>query len=230
MSWPTIVPPPGLHAASVTITTPPANGTAIGNADNTATYTPNTAGTPFQGADAFDYTVANAFGTSNAATVSVDVQANVAPVAGNDSAQTNTAALDNAGGSLVIDVLANDTDANNAPGLPGGINPASVTVLTQPAVGSCIANANGTITYSQTPPSASGQFSCTYQVSDIDTFNPPLQSNIATVTIDVTEIASDWPPALDPDIIPVLFFEAGVPGDPTNSSVPPNPVPISPCR
>ena len=170
--------------------------------------------------DAFDYTVNNDSGTSNAATVTVDVQTNVAPMAGNDSAQTNTAALDNAGGNLVIDVLNNDTDANNAPGLPGGINVATVTVLTQPAVGSCTANANGTITYSQTPPSASGQFSCTYRVSDIDAFNTPLQSNIATVTIDVTGISSDWPPALDPNIIPVLFYEAGVPGNPNDSSVP----------
>jgi hypothetical protein len=175
-----------ITAGSVAIVAPgPANGTAV--VDNaadtdTVTYTPNTAGTPFLGADAFVYTVANAFGNSNAATVSIDVQTNVAPVAVNDSAPTNPVELDNAGGNLVIQVLANDTDANNAPGLPGGINTTTVTVLSQPAVGSCTANANGTITYSQTPPSASGQFSCTYQVSDSDTFNPPgLPSNVATV-------------------------------------------------
>ena len=48
--------------------------------------------------------------------------------------QTNSAALDNAGGNLVIDVLNNDTDANNAPGLPGGSMLATVTIL-NPASG-----------------------------------------------------------------------------------------------
>jgi hypothetical protein len=210
----------GFTPGSVAIVAAPANGTAMGNANNTATYTPNTTGTPFQGTDTFDYTVDNESGPSNAATVSVDVQANVAPVAGNDSVSTNPSALDNAGGKLVIAVLNNDTDDNNDPGLPGGIDVTNVMVLSQPTVGSCVANTDGTITYSQATPSTAGQFSCTYQVSDIDSFNTPLQSNVATLSINVTEITSDWPPALSPDILPVLFFNAGVPGDPTNSSIP----------
>jgi hypothetical protein len=173
------------------------------------------------GPDDFFYTVDNEFGTSNTAKVSITVETNVAPNAGNDSRQTNTAALGNAGGKLVIPVLNNDTDDNNAPGLPGGINTSSVTVVDQPAVGSCDKNPNGTITYSQVEPYVAGQFTCTYRVNDIDTFNTPLQSNLATVSIDVATLASDWPPSLNPDIIPVLFFEAGVPGNPTDAGVPP---------
>ena len=190
------------------------------NPDGTITYTPNTAPV-FTGTDTFQYTVDSNLGaTSNPTDVTVNVQNNVAPVANNDSVATNSSALNNAGGSLVISVLANDTDANNTPGLPGGINLSSVTVTSQPATGSCTANPNGTITYSQTPPSVTGQFSCSYRVSDSDSFNPPLASNIASVDINISSIESDWPASIDPDLIPVLFFEEGIPGSTTDSSVP----------
>lgn len=55
---------------SVTNLTQPANGTAALNADNTVTYTPNTA---FIGEDAFTYTAYDGTAYSNVATVSVTV-------------------------------------------------------------------------------------------------------------------------------------------------------------
>ena len=167
----------------------------------------------------FDYTVDNASGTSNPGTVSVDVQNNVAPVANNDSGSTNTAAFDNAGGKLEINVLKNDTDVNNDPGLPGGIDVTTVNILTQPSIGSCAADATtGKVTYSQALPSVTVSTSCTYEVKDIDTFGTPLTSNVATVAIDVTALESDWPPALDPDIIPFLIFDDGVPNKSGNTA------------
>ncbi|MFQ5643499.1 MAG: Ig-like domain-containing protein [Thiogranum sp.] len=208
-----------LVAGSVAIDTPAGNGTAADNLDDTVTYTPNPG---FVGQDTFVYTVDNANGTSKTAAtggavgaqgiVTVDVQTNVAPVAGDDPVTTNPVALDQGGGSLTVNVLANDTDANNAPGLPGGIDVATVSVTNAPGnTGTCTANANGTITYSQTLPSVVATDSCTYTVTDIDTSPAtPLPSNIATVTINVESIESDWPAVLPPGVIPVLAFEPGI--------------------
>ena len=203
---------------SISLPVLPSNGTATGNADNTVDYTPNTA-PDFVGTDTFDYTVDNASGTSNPGTVTVDVENNVAPVANDDSGSSNATALDNAGGNLEIDILANDTDVNNDPGLPGGIDVTKVTVLTQPSTGSCAADATtGKLIYSQTPPSVTVSTACTYEVMDIDSFGTPLTSNVATAAIDITALESDWPPSLDPDIIPFLIYNDGVPNASGNTA------------
>ena len=204
---------------SIGIPTPPSNGTAIGKADNTVDYSPNTAPDFLGPEDSFDYTVDNASGTSNPGTVKVAVQNNVAPKANDDQASTNTAAFDNAGGMLVINVLQNDIDDNNDPGLPGGIDVTKVNVLTQPSTGSCVADAaTGKVTYSQALPSVTVSTTCTYEVTDIDSYGTPLTSNVATVNIDVTSLNSDWPPSLDPDIIPFLVYEDGVPNKSNNTA------------
>lgn len=204
---------------STTVTSTPSNGSADATSpDGRVVYTPNT-GPDFNGTDTFQYTVSNANGSSNAATVTVNVQANVAPVAIDDAISVRTQELDNS--SQTVAVLANDSDANNSTGLVGGIDPATVTIVSQPATGTCTVNANGTITYSQTAPSIAGTFTCTYKVADIDAINTPLESNIAALNVTVTTEQSDWPAALDPDIIPILFFDAGIPGDPVDSSIPP---------
>jgi hypothetical protein len=208
-----------LTPGSVTIATQGSNGTAVDNADDTVTYTPNT-GPDFVGNDSFTYNVSNANGPSNDATVSVDVQNNVAPVAVNDDLTINTVALDNGGGATVINVLDNDTDANNDPDLPGGIDSTSITILSQPALGTCTANADGTITYSQIVPSAPETDTCTYQVSDVDDFGTSLVSNTGTVNINVSAIQSDWPAVLPPNVIPLLTIDPGIPGDPGDTSVP----------
>ena len=210
----------GLDLDSVAVVSAATNGVTVDtDPSGEITYTPNT-GPDFVGTDSFTYTVNSGTGVTavDPATVTVDVQANVAPVAADDTLSVSTAVLNNT--SQTVSVLDNDTDANNASGLPGGINVATVTVVDQPASGTCTANVNGTVTYAQTNPSVAGAFSCTYRVSDTDSFGTPLQSNLATLGISVTTTQSDWPTALDPDIIPILFFEPGVKGDPTDSSVP----------
>jgi len=218
-----------LIAGSVAINTAAGSGTAVDNPDDTVTYTPNPGIT---GQDTFVYTVDNANGTSLAAPagqpgeqgiVTVDVQANAAPVAGNDPVETNPVALDQGGGSLTISVLANDTDANNDPGLPGGIDIATVKPSVTNAlgnVGSCTGNDDGTVTYSQPVPTVAATDSCTYTVSDIDTSPAgPLTSDVTTISINVVDITSDWPAVLPPDVIPILAFEPGI-GDSDQSIKP----------
>jgi hypothetical protein len=50
----------------------PSNGTAVINADNTITYTPNSG---FIGIDTFDYTISDGNGGTDTATVSIEVSA-----------------------------------------------------------------------------------------------------------------------------------------------------------
>src|SRR5690606_22298139 len=97
-----------LDPTSVVIVGAPANGgVSINTTTGEVTYTPNV---DYNGADSFTYTVNDAAGeTSNTATVNITVTpVNDAPVAVDDNATTDE---DNA---VVIDVLANDSDVENA--------------------------------------------------------------------------------------------------------------------
>ena len=202
---------PNPDPTTVTVVGAASNGTTDTTAaDGTITYTPNGG---FTGDDSFTYTVANANGTSAPATVTVTVTTNVAPVAVDDTHSVGTGVLDN--GAQTVSVLANDTDSNNVAGQPGGLDPTSVTVLSTTGEGICTANADGTITYSQTAPSVETTAVCTYRVSDSEGL-----SDTATLTVTVVATQSDWPLALASDVIPILYFEAGQPGHPTDSSVP----------
>lgn len=212
---------------SLTAVTGPGNGGAVGT--NTAAttagaggaasfaYTPNSA---YSGPDSFNYTIANASGASPVSTVSLDVQVNQPPAAVDDTLEVQTAVLDAT--PQIARVLDNDTDINNARGLIGGIAPATLTVVSQPATGSCTADTDpasldfGTIAYAQTAPSVAGTFTCTYRVSDSDPVNGALTSNPASLVVTVTNTSSDWPVALPSDIIPVLYIQPGEPGDPAD--------------
>ncbi|MEW5852151.1 MAG: tandem-95 repeat protein [Myxococcota bacterium] len=159
---------------SVSIRTPPANGTAVVNADQTVRYTPNA---NFNGADSYVYRITDSDGDTADATVAVNVSAvNDTPVANNDSA---TVAED---GSVTTSVLLNDTGLGDAPVV--------VTVASVPANGSAVVNADNTVTYT---PAANffGSDSFTYRVTDVDD-----QQATATVSITVTP-ANDVPVALD---------------------------------
>ena len=107
-------------------------GTLTLNVNGSFSYTPN-AGTT---ADSFTYQASDGALASAAATVSITVVSNKAPVAANDSASTrrNTAAT--------IYVTANDKDSD------GSINPATVSIVTAPNKGgTAVPNANGTVSY-----------------------------------------------------------------------------------
>jgi len=211
----------GLDTSSVAIDMPPTIGAATPRPDGIIDYDPQAATAGDTGA--FTYTVDSLLGIPSSPTdVDVMIESNVNPVANDDSVAIETVAFENAGGQLEIDVLTNDTDANNAPGLPGGIDVTTVNILTQPSTGTCTADPDtGKVIYSQALPAVEVSTSCTYEVMDIDNFAGgagPLTSKVATVDIDITSLGSDWPIALDPDIIPFLIFEDGVPNASGNTA------------
>ncbi len=104
-------------------------------------------------------------------------RSSVAPVATDDSATTSHVS------PVVIDVAANDTDAN------GDLDPTSVSVTVPPASGTAVSNGDGTITYTPTL-GATGVFTFTYQICDLT-----LLCDTADVTVEVT----NQPPVANDD-------------------------------
>ncbi len=164
-----------LDASSVTIQGPPANGNVAVNSDGSVTYTPAPG---FIGTDSFTYTVADLAGNaSNAAAVSLRV--NAPPTAADDVASVK------ANGSVTIDVLANDADAD------GSLDIATVIVSTPPVNGSAMVEADGRITYAPAV-DFTGADSFAYTVGDGD------GGVSAPATVQVTVNASGNPPADPP--------------------------------
>jgi VCBS repeat-containing protein len=155
----------------------PANGTLVMNADGTYTYTPNA---DYVGSDSFTYTVTDPSGAADKATVSLTVEnTNDAPVASGVIQTTNE-------DSPVI-ITPSFTDLDNAQGSP---DTATISVGSNPANGSVVVNANGTITYT---PDADffGTDSFQYIVTDAAG-----ASSIATATVTVRAV-NDAPVAAD---------------------------------
>ena len=168
----------GFNAASVAIVAAPANGTAVPNlADGTVTYTPNG---NFNGTDTFTYTVEDSTGIlSNVATVTVTVTPDPdAPVAVDDSAKTpqNT--------PVTIDVLANDTDADNLP--PAAPNAGLTVSAVTNGTNGTVANNGANVTY--TP--AAG-------FAGTDTFTYTVFDGAFTDTATVTVLVNRNPVATD---------------------------------
>jgi uncharacterized protein YhjY with autotransporter beta-barrel domain len=148
----------------------PTNGTAIVGPSGTVRYTPNAG---FVGADSFLYEVSDGFLTATG-TVTIDVVADQAPVAADDSATVGIWP-----GYVEIRVLDNDSD-------PDGdlLAYRDIVVVTQPQNGFLEINCLGACappTYTPNRGFAGGDDSFTYVAVD------PLggQSNIATVSITV---------------------------------------------
>ena len=157
------------------VTTGPSNGTCVVNADGTITYTPDA---NYSGTDTFTYAISDGNGGTDTATVTITINAaNDVPDA---KADTETTAEDT---SVIVDVLTNDTDADG--------DTLTVTgVTTGPSNGTCVVNADGTITY--TPDKDyTGTDTFTYGISDGNG-----GTDTATVTITVTGV-NDAPDAID---------------------------------
>jgi large repetitive protein len=92
------------------------------------------------------------------------------PVATNDTGNVNFAA------SVILNLLANDSDPQN------NINPASLTITQQPTSGTVAINANGTVTYTHDGVSTATTDSFTYTVSDFT----GLTSNTASVVLNIS--------------------------------------------
>ena len=155
-----------IQNSSITIVTPPNYGDAQANSDGTITYTPSM--TYVSPTDNFTYTVTDAQNAiSNPATVTISI--NATPVANDDTALTNQAT------PTIISVIANDNDPNGT--IPGN----SITIESQPANGSSVANVDGTVTYTPDALFTGPTDSFTYSVLD----NQGALSNSATVTVTI---------------------------------------------
>jgi uncharacterized delta-60 repeat protein len=155
---------------SIIITGLPANGSVVVNGDGTVTYTQNGSETL---ADSFTYTISDISGAvSNSATVTLTVTpVNDTPVAGDDSATVAE------GSTVMIDLAANDSDAENALDLN------SISIIGAPANGVLVVNGDGTVSYTHDGSETSSD-SFTYTISDIS----GAISNTATVNITVTAV------------------------------------------
>lgn len=161
---------------TVASASPPAHGTIAIDATGVVAYTPHA---NYYGNDSFTYSVNDGRGGSASAIVTITTAAiNDAPLAVNDSYSTLS------GSPLTVaapGVLANDSDIDS---------PALTAVLvTGPAQGALILDANGSFTYTPAIGFA-GDVTFTYRASD-----GTATSNIATATIVVTSISNPtWRP------------------------------------
>lgn len=156
----------GTDGGTLTITGAPRLGTAVLNADNTVTYTPNLNA---QGGDAFTYTVTVGSQVSNTGNVTLDIiPVNDAPTAVNDTAT----AIANIAQSITL--LANDSDPDGATDLAAAVN------VTQPIpAGASVTVVGGVATFTATQ---GGSYSFTYQAQDAAGLT---SANTATVNVQV---------------------------------------------
>jgi CshA-type fibril repeat protein len=152
-----------------------ANGSVTINPDGTLTYTPNV---DFNGVDTITYSISDGNGGTSTATATITVNAvNDNPVANDDTA---TVAED---GSVAIDVLANDTDAD---GDTPTVTAASAT--------------NGTVTIN---PDGTVQYTPNTDFNGIDTITYTIDDGnggTATATVTVTVNAQNDAPVANSDV------------------------------
>ncbi|WP_345245642.1 Ig-like domain-containing protein, partial [Nibrella saemangeumensis] len=150
----------GLPASLTNVTAPvivdqPTNGTVTVNADGTLTYTPNFG---FAGADSLIYRICDVVNTALCDTALVVINTgSSAPNANTDVATTGFQT------PVTIPVLLNDQDRNNQPA--SLTNVTAPAVVRQPASGTVVVNADGSITYT---PNAGfgGTDTLVYQICD----------------------------------------------------------------
>ncbi len=159
---------------SVTATSIPADGAVVINPDQTLTFTPND---DFHGAVEFTYIISDGQGGQATATVSVTVNAVNDDPAVNDDVENTSEDT-----PLVIDVLANDADADD--------DALSVTAPISVVGGSVVVNPDQTLTFTPEE-NFHGVVEFTYTVSDG-------QGGQATATVTVTVApVNDAPEAND---------------------------------
>ena len=181
----------------------PAHGSAQRNGDGSVTYTPDP---QFVGNDDFSYVVGDGRGGQASASVHIQVLAapNQPPVAVDDAASVS------AGGSVDVDVLANDSD-------PDG-DALSVVATTQGQYGSVAIQPDGSVRYTWVDLAASGVDQFSYTIDDG-------RGGSATATVHIQLLpAPNQPPVAVDDvasapsdnsllIIPVLDNDSDPDGD-----------------
>ena len=184
---------------TLTITSASApNGDVVINDDGTLTYTPNP---DYNGPDEITYVISDGNGGTDTATVTVDVTpVNDPPIAVDDPEQV----LDG-GETIVIPVLANDSD-------PDG-DPLTITEASAPN-GDVVINDDGTLSYTPAP-GYQGPDEITYTITD---GNGEFSSAIVPIIVeDGTPIVGDdvaTTPEDTPVTIPVLDNDSDPTGQP----------------
>ncbi len=171
---------PDGDALTVSITTPPGNGSVSIGADSQISYVPAAA---FSGTDSFVYAIADERGASATATVTIVVNAvagNQAPLAANDLAETDQDL------SIAIDVLANDSD-------PDG-DALTLGAIVQPLNGMVVVNSAGELIYSPTA-GFFGADTFTYEATD-----PDGAADAATVSVTVNAVQANVLPIAADDV------------------------------
>ncbi|MGJ3253341.1 MAG: Ig-like domain-containing protein [Elainellaceae cyanobacterium] len=177
---------PNLDNLSVTISTPPQNGSVELTSSRVAIYQPRQG---FSGRDRFQYTVRDPQGRTATGSVSVTVTASTPPSARNDQATTPYETR------VSIDVLSNDQN-------PSG-DRLTVSDATSPANGTATISGNSII---YTPnPGFSGQDSFQYTLSDALG-----RTDTATVTVTVDPPANRPPNAQDDQVTTPYFQPVSV--------------------
>jgi hypothetical protein len=164
-----------MEPTSVQIVQEPSKGTLTNNGDGTVTYVPDAGNVDTT--DTFTYTVSDSCGAaSNAASCEVRIggQNNTIPTAVYDSATTD------AGAAVVIDLLANDWDADG-----DALDPASVVITNDGKKGTVTLNGDGTATYTPDASTMGTTDTFNYTVDDVHGGT----SNVATVEVSVGGIA-----------------------------------------
>lgn len=184
---------------SIAEVTAASNGSVMINLNGTINYTPDS---NFHGTDTFTYTINDGNGKTNSATVTVIVNpVNDAPVAMDDITSTDEDT------PVDIFVLPNDSDIDG--------NTLEVDSVGNPANGSAVVNANGSITYT---PNADfhGIDTFTYVIRD---GNTGMHSATVTVTVDPVNddpVADDDAVHTDEDspiVVLVLDNDSDIDGD-----------------
>ena len=131
-------------------------------------YTPNA---NYNGVDSFTYTINDGNGLTDVATVNLNITSvNDAPIANDDSDSTL------ANRPVTTNVIANDVD------IDGYIVGSTVSIVSQPLLGSVTNNLDGTVTYLP-PANFSGTETYSYTVRD----NENAETNVAVVTVAVEQ-------------------------------------------
>ncbi len=175
------------NVSAPVIVVQPVNGTAIVNANGSITYNPDDT---FAGTDLLTYRICDNITPSLCSTALVTILIQSAPPVANRNDVT-TAFNTN----INIPVLANDTDKA---GRPAALTNVSAPVVTaQPANGTLLVNADGTITYNPDD-TFSGQDSFIYRICDLI---DPAKCDTALVIIQV----GSAPPVANPDSYSTSF-------------------------